>query len=67
MTSTQATLLTALKNELHRELDRHGLDYLTVIECALRDDPSVTADDIRAIWAEATEDARVEREREVKS
>ena len=60
MTTTQATLLAAL----HRELDRYGLDYLTVIETALRDDPAVTADDIRAIWAEATEDARVERERE---
>jgi hypothetical protein len=39
-----------------------GTDTLgVVIDHALRDDPAVTAEDIRAIWAEATDDARIER------
>lgn len=35
-----------------------------VIECELARNPNATTDDIRAIWDDATEDARVERERE---
>ena len=37
---------------------------ITVIECALLDDPLVTADEVRAIWAAATEEWEQTRKEE---
>lgn len=63
MTNTnQSTARSELLAQL-ADLDKGDGTLGIVIDHALRDDPAVTADEIRAIWADATEDAAAEAAR----
>ena len=67
MTTSYSCDLPIIRRLIGEVYDLHdGTGALrTVIECAVADDPAVTAQEIREIWAQAEADARVERAREV--